>query len=77
MTTSMQSTTADAETSASELVIEKGMRFDTLLEEKCRDRAFGKKDRTRFLIMANVARQILDEPAKSPTIETILDETGL
>jgi AcrR family transcriptional regulator len=77
MTTSAQAATADNGMSDGELVIEKGMRFDALLEQKCRDRAFGKKDRTRFLIMACVARQILDEPAKSPSIEAILDETGL
>jgi AcrR family transcriptional regulator len=77
MTTATQAIAADTDTVDSPLVIEKGTRFDVLLEEKSRDRAFGKKDRTRFLIMACVVRQILEDPAKSPSIEAILDETGL
>ncbi|MFL9925867.1 TetR/AcrR family transcriptional regulator [Herbaspirillum lusitanum] len=60
-----------------ELVIEEGVRFDVLLDEKSRDRNFGKRDRTRFQVMACVARQLLDEPAKNPSIEAVLDETGL
>ncbi len=60
-----------------ELVIEEGVRFDALLELKSRDRSLGKRERTRFLVVSRLARQLLDEPAKRPLIEVILDETGL
>lgn len=53
------------------------VRFDTLLERKSRDRSLGKRERTRFLVMSSVARQLLDNPAKRPAIEVVLEETGL
>jgi AcrR family transcriptional regulator len=61
----------------SDLVIEQSVRFDVLLETKSRDRAFGKRERTRFLVMSRVAKQLLDEPAKRPLIESVLNDTGL
>jgi AcrR family transcriptional regulator len=57
--------------------IDATVRFDTLLEKKSRDRALGKRERTRFLVLSSVARQLLDNPAKRPTIEAVLEETGL
>jgi AcrR family transcriptional regulator len=60
-----------------DLVIEPGVRFDALLESKSRERGFGKRERTRFLVMSRVARQLLDEPAKRPLIESVLNDTGL
>lgn len=53
------------------------VRFDTLLEKKSRDRALGKRERTRFLVLSSVARQLLDNPARRPAIETVIEETGL
>jgi AcrR family transcriptional regulator len=54
-----------------------GVRFDIHLEKKSRDRALGKRDRTRCLVFSSVARQLLDSPAKRPSIEVVMDETGL
>ncbi|BDB30679.1 TetR/AcrR family transcriptional regulator (plasmid) [Cupriavidus sp. P-10] len=61
----------------SPLVIEDGSRFDVLLEARSKDRDFGKRDRTRFAVMASVARQLSDNPSRNPAMETVLDETGL
>lgn len=61
----------------SEIVIGDGERFDELLEMKSRDRKLGKRERTRFLVLSRVARQLLNEPAKRPVVEVVLDETGL
>lgn len=58
------------------LGIDATVRFDTLLEKKSRDRALGKRERTRFLVLSSVARQLLDNPAKRPSIEAVLEETG-
>ena len=52
-------------------------RFDTLLEKKSRDRTLGKRERTRFLVLSSIARQLLDNPAKRPALEVMTDETGL
>lgn len=52
-------------------------RFDTLLEKKSRDRTLGKRERTRFQVLASVARQLLDNPARRPAIEVVVEETGL
>ena len=52
-------------------------RFDTLLEKKSRDRTLGKRERTRFLVLSSIARQLLDNPAKRPALEVVTDETGL
>lgn len=59
------------------LGIDANVRFDTLLEKKSLDRALGKRERTRFLVLSAVARQLLDNPAKRPAIEVMLKETGL
>lgn len=59
------------------LGIDATVRFDTLLEKKSRDRALGKRERTRLLVLSSVARQLLDNPAKRPAIEAVLEETGL
>lgn len=60
-----------------ELGIDANVRFDVLLEKKSRDRALGKRERTRFQVLSSVARQLLDNPAKRPAIEVVLEETGL
>jgi AcrR family transcriptional regulator len=57
--------------------IDAGERFDKLLEKKSRDRALGKRARTRFLVLSSIARQLLANPAKRPAIEVVTDETGL
>lgn len=60
-----------------DLIIIDGERFDHLLEKKSRDRTLGKRERTRFLVLSRVAGQLLDDPAKRPVVEVVLDETGL
>ena len=72
----LSSETAGAQ-SWQELGIDFGERFDTLLEKKSRDRRLGKRERTRFLVLSSIARQLLDSPAKRPTLEIVTDETGL
>ena len=52
-------------------------RFDKVLEKKSRDRTLGKRERTRFLVLSSIARQLLDNPAKRPALEVVTDETGL
>ncbi len=59
------------------LAIQEGERFDALLKTRSMDRTLGKRERTRFLVLWQIARQLLEEPAKRPAIETVLDETGL
>jgi AcrR family transcriptional regulator len=53
------------------------MRFDELLLRQSRDRSLGKRDRTRVLVLAHVATQLLADPTKLPSVETVLAETGL
>lgn len=60
-----------------DLELDAGERFDALLEKKSRDRGLSKRERTRFLVLSSVARQLLDNPAKRPAIEVVADETGL
>jgi AcrR family transcriptional regulator len=59
------------------LQLEGSERFDELLMKRSRDRSFGKRDRTRALVLAHVARQLLADPANWPSVETVLSETGL
>lgn len=60
-----------------ELGFDANVRFDVILDRKSRDRALGKRVRTRFQVLSSVARQLLDNPAKRPAIEVVLEETGL
>src|SRR5205085_11499121 len=52
-------------------------RFDELLMKQSRDRSLGKRERTRALVLAHVASQLLSDPANLPSVETVLSETGL
>lgn len=54
-----------------------GERFDATLTRKSVDRTLAKGERTRFLVLAQTARQLLDTPDRVPTVEGILDSTGL
>lgn len=51
--------------------------FDELLLVRSRDRSFGKRERTRALVLAQVARHLQADPTRMPSIEAVLAETGL
>lgn len=62
---------------ALQLTIHEGERFDALLKTRSMDRTLGKRERTRLLVLWQIAHQLLEEPARRPAIETVLDQTGL
>lgn len=54
-----------------------GERFDATLTRKSLDRSLSKGERTRFLVLAQMARQLLETPGRTPTVEGILESTAL
>jgi AcrR family transcriptional regulator len=59
------------------LVIKEGERFDELLELKGRDRKLPKRERTRCMVMARIAGLLLTDPGRRPSIESVINDTGL
>ncbi len=58
---------------ASDAVIQ----FEDMLLARSRDRSLSKRERTRFLILTIVARCIQKDPSRDPTVESVLDQSGL
>lgn len=77
MTANNSDATSAARFDAEDFTLIYETRFDIQLELHSRDRKFGKRERTRLALMASVTKHLLDEPARNPMIESILDETGL
>lgn len=59
------------------LLVDGSVRFDELLLSRSRDRSFGKRERTRALVLAQVASQFLADSTRMPSVETVLAETAL
>lgn len=53
------------------------LRFERRLSEQSRDRTLAKRERTRCLLLAAIARSLQNEPPNKVTVEAVLDETGL
>lgn len=52
-------------------------RFEEMLGRKTLDRSLSKRERTRNVFMAIVARYIQENPAQNPTVELVLIQSGL
>jgi AcrR family transcriptional regulator len=53
------------------------LRFEAMLGRKTLDRALSKRERTRYVFMAIVARCLQDNPGQNPTVEYVLAQSGL
>ncbi|HYG44829.1 MAG TPA: TetR/AcrR family transcriptional regulator [Bordetella sp.] len=53
------------------------LRFEEMLGNKSLDRSLPKRERTRYLFLTITARCVQEEPARNPTVEFVLDQSGL
>jgi AraC-like DNA-binding protein len=53
------------------------LRFEEMLAAKALDRSLSKRERTRYVIMTIAARFLQDNPAQNPTVEYLLEQSGL
>jgi len=53
------------------------LRFEEMLGRKSLDRSLPKRERTRYLFLTITARCIQEEPQRNPTVEFVLDQSGL
>ncbi|AVG41192.1 TetR/AcrR family transcriptional regulator [Achromobacter insolitus] len=53
------------------------LRFEEMLGHKSLDRSLPKRERTRYLFLTITARCVQEEPLRNPTVEFVLDQSGL
>jgi AcrR family transcriptional regulator len=53
------------------------LRFEEMLGGKSLDRSLPKRERTRYLFLTITARCMQEEPQRNPTVEFVLDQSGL
>lgn len=53
------------------------LRFEEMLAAKALDRSLSKRERTRYVFVTIAARFLQDNPAQNPTVEYLLEQSGL